>query len=136
VLLPPRLAWAIISVVTLVWVINFGLQFVVHDYHPDAAIDGVFLTVVGGAIALGRKGKPKDDDEDDEDEDDDEGRDPFRPLRDIRDSLERDTRPPRRHAHRAPPLRDRDRAPPRRRPRYHDDQPDDEEARYPESDHR
>lgn len=73
-LLPRRLANAILVTVSIVWVINFGAQFVVPDYHSDVSINGIFIAVVGGAFALSRKGG--DDDEDG----DDDGDPPPRPV--------------------------------------------------------
>jgi hypothetical protein len=54
-MLPRPLATAIIVVVTIVWAVNFAAQFVVDNYSPDVAINGIFMAVVGGAIALSRK---------------------------------------------------------------------------------
>lgn len=57
-LLPKRLAQAIIVLVSVVWTANFSLQFVpALDWHPDASINGIFMAVVGGALALSRKDK-------------------------------------------------------------------------------
>ena len=65
-MIPRPLATAIISLVSIVWAANFFLQFVVPTYHPDVTLNGVFMAVVGGAIALqARKGKDKDKDSDD-----------------------------------------------------------------------
>lgn len=55
-LLPRSVASAIIIVVTIVWAANFALQFIVHDYKSDVAINGIFMGIVGGALALSRKG--------------------------------------------------------------------------------
>lgn len=58
-LLPRPVATAIVVVVTVVWFANFVLQFIIPDYQPDVAINGIFMGVVGGAIALSRgKGGP------------------------------------------------------------------------------
>jgi hypothetical protein len=57
-LLPRPVASAIVIVVTVVWALNFALQFVVADYKSDVAINGIFMAIVGGAIALSRKGDP------------------------------------------------------------------------------
>jgi hypothetical protein len=54
-MLPKPLASAVIVVVTLIWCANFVLQFFVVTYHPDVTINGVFMTLVGGAFALSRK---------------------------------------------------------------------------------
>ncbi len=53
-MLPKPLATAIIIVVTIVWAVNFAAQFIVADYSPDVAINGIFMAVVGGALALSR----------------------------------------------------------------------------------
>jgi hypothetical protein len=50
------LASAIIVIVTLVWAINFAAQFIVDGYSPDVAINGIFMAIVGGALALSRRG--------------------------------------------------------------------------------
>ena len=50
-----RTRTAIIYAVTAVWVANFGAGFFVEDYHPDQAINGIFLAIVGGLFALGKK---------------------------------------------------------------------------------
>ena len=60
-----RLASAIIILVSVVWACNFFLQFVVVTYKPDVTLNGVFMAVVGAALALSRRngnGKDKDDD--------------------------------------------------------------------------
>jgi hypothetical protein len=54
--IPKSLASAIIVVVTIVWASNFVLQFVVAEYKPDPVLHGVFMSLVGGALALSRKG--------------------------------------------------------------------------------
>lgn len=54
-MIPRPLATAIIVVVTIVWAANFAAQFVVADYSPDVAINGIFMAVVGGALALSRR---------------------------------------------------------------------------------
>jgi len=53
--IPPKLANVIIVVVTVIWAANFILQFVVQDYKPDITLNGVFMAIVGGALALSRK---------------------------------------------------------------------------------
>lgn len=59
-MIPRPLATAIIVVVTLVWAANFAAQFVVADYSPDVAINGIFMAIVGGALALSRRGSNED----------------------------------------------------------------------------
>ena len=72
-MLPKPLATAIIVIVTIVWAINFGAQFIVDEYKPDVAINGIFMAVVGGALALSRRNNKDGDtspsDEEDEDAD-------------------------------------------------------------------
>lgn len=47
----------IIYLVSGIWAVNFGAGFVVKDYEPDQAINGIFMAIVGGLFALGaRKG--------------------------------------------------------------------------------
>lgn len=69
-MLPRPLASAIIVLVSVIWAANFVLQFIVSEYHPDVTINGIFMAVVGGALALSRKdsggggsGNSKKDDE-------------------------------------------------------------------------
>lgn len=54
-MLPKPLAAAIIIIVTVVWAANFVAQFIVDSYEPDVAINGIFMAVVGGALALSRR---------------------------------------------------------------------------------
>lgn len=54
-MIPRGLATAIIILVSVIEGVNFFAQFIVADYHPDAAIHGVFAAIVGGALALTRK---------------------------------------------------------------------------------
>ena len=60
-MLPKPLATAIIIIVTLVWAANFAAQFIVEDYSPDVAINGIFMAVVGGALALSRRSGKNDE---------------------------------------------------------------------------
>ena len=45
----------IIYLVSAVWAVNFAAGFVVEDYKPDQAINGIFMAIVGGLFALGAK---------------------------------------------------------------------------------
>ena len=45
----------IIYLVSGVWAVNFGASFVVEDYKPDQAINGIFMAIVGGLFALGAR---------------------------------------------------------------------------------
>jgi hypothetical protein len=119
VLLPRRLASAIVVVVSIVWVVNFGAQFFIPTYHPDISINGIFMAVVGGGLMLARKGKGagNDRDGDDRDDPDDDGplSLPFRLRRDDERGARREQSPP--HDRREPDRR----LPPRR---YYDDDDD------------
>lgn len=55
-MLPKPLASAIISIVTIIWAIDFAAQFFVPEYQSSPTISGVFMAIVGGALALSRKG--------------------------------------------------------------------------------
>jgi hypothetical protein len=54
-MIPRSLASAIIVLVSIVWAANFFIQFVITTYRPDVTLNGVFMAVVGGALALSRK---------------------------------------------------------------------------------
>jgi hypothetical protein len=56
-MLPRPIATAIVVLVSLIWSLNFGLQFFLPNYHPDVTLNGVFMAIVGGALALSRKDK-------------------------------------------------------------------------------
>ena len=56
-MIPKPLATVIIVLVTVVWAVNFAAQFIVAEYKPDVAINGIFMAVVGGALALSRGSK-------------------------------------------------------------------------------
>jgi len=58
--MPPRLANAVIITTTVIWAANFLLQFVIPGYKPDITLNGVFMAVVGGTLALSRKKPPND----------------------------------------------------------------------------
>lgn len=56
-LLPRPFSHAIMVTVTMVWVANFAIQFIPgSNYTPDPLIHGIFMGIVGGALALTRKG--------------------------------------------------------------------------------
>lgn len=57
-MIPRPVANAIIVVITVIWAANFTLQFFVADYQPDSYINTIFLGIVGGALALSRRGDP------------------------------------------------------------------------------
>lgn len=59
--LSDRSANLIIGVVTVVWVANIVAGMVkFNGYQPSEAINGIFLTIVGGAFVLRQKGKDDD----------------------------------------------------------------------------
>ncbi len=53
-MIPKALANAVVVLVSLVWAGNFFASVFAHDYQPDSAINFVFMTIVGGALALRR----------------------------------------------------------------------------------
>lgn len=124
-LLPRRLASAIITLVSIVWALNFALQFIPGiNYHPDLSINGIFMGIVGGALALSRKGGDHSDPGRQIDPPDQGDPSPGRAVSaiDPADRVYRDRaqRPPRGGSHRRPP------APPPRYPDYYG--PDDDEG--------
>lgn len=56
-MIPPRIANGVIVLVSIVFAINFGAQFVIPSYKPDPYIYGVFMTLVGGSFALKHPGR-------------------------------------------------------------------------------
>lgn len=50
--LPPALANAIVVLVSLVWAGNFLASVFLPSYEPDSTLNFVFMTIVGGALAL------------------------------------------------------------------------------------
>lgn len=53
-----RTANILIGVVTTVWVLNIVAGMVkFNGYQPSEAVNGIFLTIVGGAFVLRSKGK-------------------------------------------------------------------------------
>lgn len=57
----PRIANAVIVVVTIVWVCSFVVSIVIPEYRADPQITVVFMSVVGGSLAL-KSRKPTPDD--------------------------------------------------------------------------
>lgn len=51
----------IIAVVTAVWAINFAAGLVVPGYTPDPTIHAVFMSIVGGLLAIGARSDSKSD---------------------------------------------------------------------------
>lgn len=54
------LSSAILVLVSLIWAANFVLQFVVDGYRPDPIYHGVFMSVVGAALAVTKRGNGED----------------------------------------------------------------------------
>lgn len=49
----------VIGVVTAVWTVNFTASIIpTLEYQADQAINGIFMAIVGGLIAYGKKGDP------------------------------------------------------------------------------
>lgn len=64
-----RIANAIIVVATIVWAVNFGAPFVLHDYAPSETINAIFMAIVGGVFALKRAALSAEHDDRDDRED-------------------------------------------------------------------
>lgn len=56
-MIPRPLANAIVILVSLVWASNFVAALFVPGYSPDNTLNFVFMTIVGGALALKRGGE-------------------------------------------------------------------------------
>lgn len=56
-----RVRTTIIAVVTTVWAVNFSAGLVLEDYQPDQAINAIFMAIVGGLFALGRKDQDREE---------------------------------------------------------------------------
>lgn len=50
-----RVRNAIIAVVTTVWAVNFAAGLFSPDYRPDPTIHAVFMSIVGGLLAIGAR---------------------------------------------------------------------------------
>lgn len=50
--IPAALANVIVVLVTLVWAGNFAAGLFLPDYRSDPSLNFVFMTIVGGALAL------------------------------------------------------------------------------------
>lgn len=54
--MPERLKYTIIVTVVVVWIANFIAGLIpALGYDPNESINGIFMAVVGGALALGGK---------------------------------------------------------------------------------
>lgn len=58
-MIPGPLAHAVIVLVCVVWAANFAAPFVLPTYVSDPQLNLVFMSIVGGALALSR-GRTKD----------------------------------------------------------------------------
>ena len=54
-MLPPPLVWFVVGVTTTLWAANLIAGMLPLDYQPDPYVHGVYMTVVGGALALRRR---------------------------------------------------------------------------------
>lgn len=61
-MITPRVANAVIIVVTTVWVCQFIVSIVVPEYRADPQIHVIFMSIVGGSLAL-KSRKPSPDDQ-------------------------------------------------------------------------
>lgn len=50
----------VVGLVSSVWAVNFLAGVVLPNYEADQAINGIFMAIVGGALALGSR-KPPDE---------------------------------------------------------------------------
>lgn len=60
-MISPKIANAVIVVVTVVWVCSFVASIVIPEYRTDPQITMVFMSIVGGSVAL-KSRKPTPDD--------------------------------------------------------------------------
>jgi hypothetical protein len=54
----------VVGLVSGVWAVNFLAGIAIPSYDGDQAINGIFMAIVGGVLALGRKGSKDDDPKD------------------------------------------------------------------------
>jgi hypothetical protein len=54
-MVPSGLAQFVVILVCIVWAANFAAPFVVPHYQADPQLNLVFMSIVGGALALARK---------------------------------------------------------------------------------
>lgn len=52
--MPKALANSIVILVSIVWAANFVASVLLPDYQTDSTLNFVFMTIVGGALALKR----------------------------------------------------------------------------------
>lgn len=63
-MLSRRVTQWVVGLVSAVWAVNFIAGIALPKYEADQAINGIFMGIVGGALALSRK-DPRDDDKKD-----------------------------------------------------------------------
>lgn len=63
-MLGQRATAIIVALVSTVWAINFIAGLIMTSYDADQMINTIFMAIVGGTIALGRKGRNGGDGED------------------------------------------------------------------------
>lgn len=51
-MIPRPLANAIVILVSIVWATNFAATLFLRDFEADPTLNFVFMTIVGGALAL------------------------------------------------------------------------------------
>lgn len=60
-MLSPKTTTLVVGLVSAIWAVNFLAGVILPNYEADQAINGIFMAIVGGTLALGRT--RKDDDE-------------------------------------------------------------------------
>lgn len=59
-MIPAGLANFVVVLVSVVWLANFVAPFLVPGYTSDPQLNLVFMSIVGGALALSRRGRQSD----------------------------------------------------------------------------
>lgn len=60
-MIPGPLAHFVVVLVCLVWAVNFAAPFFLPVYQSDPQLNLVFMSIVGGALALTRRKERGDD---------------------------------------------------------------------------
>ncbi|MGH3986346.1 MAG: hypothetical protein ACRDTZ_03390 [Pseudonocardiaceae bacterium] len=60
-MIPQWISNVIVVLVSGVFAVNFGAQFILQSWQPDPYIYGIFMTVVGGSFALRKSDKAERD---------------------------------------------------------------------------
>ena len=55
-MIPNKLRWTLITLITIVWAINFVAGLFIRDYEPDPSIGSIFMGTVGVMLAMGSRG--------------------------------------------------------------------------------